>query len=246
MTAQSETTARLPNGITREVLEQDGVRRLMAERHPDVRLLSDAELYASLDRILRSRPDGGAYGDPVWLFAYGSLLWNPCVHVDGNRLALLRGYHRDFRLRLAYGRGSPERPGLMLGLTGGGSCRGEALRIAGADTVHELRLMWRRELLTGVYRPRWVGLETAAGRLPAVAFVVDTEHPCYQGRLDDAGIIDYLATGEGMLGTSAAYLENTVAALDARGIHDRRLHRLQRQLERRLAGATTGRSQHNG
>lgn len=230
MTNESETTARLPNGITREVLEQDGVRHLMAERHPEVRVLSDDELHASLDAILRNRPDGGAYADPVWLFAYGSLLWNPCVHVDGDRLALLRGYHRDFRLRLEYGRGSPERPGLMLGLTAGGSCRAEALRIAGPDPVHELRLTWRRELLTGVYQPRWVQLETDDGRLDAVAFVVDTGHPCYQGRLDDAGIIEYLATGEGMIGSSADYLESTVAALDERGIHDQRLHRLRDKL----------------
>lgn len=232
-----DASARLPDGITREVLETDGIRRVMQARHPDVPLVADSTLVQSLEDTLRARPDGGGHADPVWLFAYGSLLWNPCVAVSDQRLARLRGYHRDFRLRLTYGRGSPEHPGLMLGLTAGGSCRGAALRIAGDDPARELHLVWRRELLTGVYRPRWVNLESDRGAVTALAFVVDTAHRCYCGRLDDAGIVDYLATGHGLLGSCDEYLDNTVAALDARGIHDRRLHRLQRQLHARCAAA---------
>lgn len=233
MSREGDASARLPNGITREVLEADGIRDVMQARHPDVPLLSDGYLRESLWATLQARPDHGATDDPVWLLAYGSLLWNPCVAVAERRLARLRGYHRDFRLRLTYGRGSPERPGLMLGLTPGGSCRGVGLRIAGEDPVHELHLVWRRELLTGVYRPRWVQLETEAGRVSAIAFVVDPRHRCYCGRIDDDGIVELLSSGHGLLGTCAEYLDNTVEALDARGIHDRRLHRLRHQVRQR-------------
>lgn len=229
------SSARLPDGITRAVLEADGIREVFRQRHPDVPLVSDAALRTSLERTLATRPDGGRREDPVWLFGYGSLLWNPCVEVAQRDRARLRGYHRDFRLRLTYGRGSPERPGLMLGLTPGGSCVGVGLQVAGADPVHELHLVWRRELLTGVYHPRWVRLSGDHGVTHAVAFVVDAQHPCYCGRIDDATIVDYLVTGEGLLGSCAEYLDNTTRALDARGIHDRRLHRLQARVLAHLA-----------
>lgn len=225
--------ARLPDGITRDVLEADGIRELFIERHPEVPLVPDGDLRASLERTLAERPDGGRREDPVWLFGYGSLLWNPCVEVAARQQARLRGYHRDFRLRLTYGRGSPECPGLMLGLTPGGSCVGVALQVAGDDPVHELHLVWRRELLTGVYRPRWVRLESRRGAIHAVAFVVERGHACYCGRIDDATIVEHLATGHGLLGSCAQYLDNTTAALGARGIHDRRLRRLQAQLHAR-------------
>ncbi len=229
-------SARLPDGITREVLEADGIRDVFRQRHPDVPLVSDADLRESLTATLAARPDGRRHDDPVWLFGYGSLLWNPCVEVEQREQVRLRGYHRDFRLRLTYGRGSPESPGLMLGLTPGGSCVGVGLQVSGHDPVHELHLVWRRELLTGVYRPRWVRLEGDQGALHGVAFVVDPLHPCYCGRIDEATIVDYLATGAGLLGTCAEYLENTVQALDARGIHDRRLHRLQGLMQNRPDG----------
>jgi glutathione-specific gamma-glutamylcyclotransferase len=227
-------SARLPNGITREVLEADAIRDIFRERHPDVPLIPDTELQKSLERTLAARPDGRGHRDPVWVFGYGSLLWNPCVEVAAREQAHLRGYHRDFRLRLTYGRGSPEHPGLMLGLAPGGSSVGVALRVAGADPVHELHLVWRRELLTGVYRPRWVRLRGEGGLLHGVAFVNNAEHPCHCGRIDDDTIIEYLATGHGLLGSCAEYLDNTTSALDARGIHDRRLHRLQIRLHERI------------
>jgi len=227
------TSARLPNGITREVLEADAIRAIFRERHPDVPLVPDAELRDSLDHVLGLRPDGRAYHDPVWVFGYGSLLWNPCVEVADREQAQLRGYHRDFRLRLTYGRGSLESPGLMLGLAPGGSSVGVALQVAGSDPVHELHLVWRRELLTGVYQPRWVRLRADGRVLHGVAFVNNPDHPCHCGRIDDDSIIEYLATGHGLLGSCVEYLDNTVRALDARGIHDRRLHRLQARLHER-------------
>src|SRR5699024_1066393 len=137
------------------------------------------------------------------------------------------GHHRDFHIRLTHGRGSPEAPGLMLGLVPGGSCPGMGLRIAARDLKHELLMIWRREMLTGVYRPRWVWLHTDDGCVPAITFVVNTCSRSYCGRLAPDEMVHLLATGHGMIGSSAEYLANTVAQLDAQGIHDRHLKYLQ-------------------
>lgn len=232
---------RLPGGITREALERDEIRAAMRARHPEVVLLDEAELQASLHHMLAQQPASAADHGGIWLFAYGSLLWNPCIHVAEHRGARLHGYHRDFRLKLTYGRGSPQAPGLMLGLTPGGSCRGMALRVPGAGDalLHELMLVWRREMLTGVYIPRWITLRTHQGAVPAIAFVVNPWHETYCGRLDEGTVVELMATGHGMLGSAAEYLESTVAHLEQQGIHDRRLWRLHRYVQRGCAGATS-------
>lgn len=231
----SRIEARPARGITREVLENDGIREAMRETHPEVPLLADETLYASMERTLEQRP-ATVDREGVWLFAYGSLLWNPCIDVAERCPARLYGYHRDFRLKLTYGRGTPETPGLMLGLVPGGSCRGVALRVPADVLRRELRLVWRREMLTGVYVPRWLTLKTPNGDLPAIAFTVDRSHPCYCGRLGEDDTVALMATGKGLLGTAEDYLESTVAHLDSERIHDRRLHHLRARVRRYRAG----------
>lgn len=216
----------LPNGITRDVLERDGLRHAIATVHPDVALIPDRHMRDSIRGMLERRPPGVDPAQGVWLFGYGSLLWNPCVPVAEWRDALLYGFHRDFQIRLTHGRGSPEAPGLMLGLVPGGSCRGMALRLPPDDLEYEMLMVWRREMLTGVYEPRWVALRVDGQRLPAITFVANARHASFCGRLDEATVIDMLATGGGMIGSAAEYLNNTVAHLDEQGIHDRRLRTL--------------------
>ncbi len=226
-------SARLPGGITREVLENDGLRKALHARHPDVAMIDDAQMCAAIDTMLAAQPPAAAAVNGVWLFGYGSLLWNPCVPVAEWRAARLYGFHRDFQIKLTHGRGSPDAPGLMLGLVPGGSCQGQALRVPGDNLKHELLMVWRREMLTGVYAPRWVRLHASGGaRLPAITFVANPRHANYCGRLEDARVIEMLATGAGVIGSAAEYLMNTVAHLDEQGIHDRRL----RALRDRVAG----------
>ncbi|WP_070989060.1 gamma-glutamylcyclotransferase [Halofilum ochraceum] len=227
--------ARPARGITREVLEDDAVRAAISETHPEVPLLADETLRASMERTLQQRP-ARVDADGVWLFAYGSLLWNPCIEVAQRCPARLYGYHRDFRLKLTYGRGTPETPGLMLGLVPGGSCRGMALRVPAEILRQELMLVWRREMLTGVYVPRWLTLKTPGGDLPAIAFTVDRTHDCYCGRLGEDDTVALMATGQGLLGTAQDYLESTVGHLDSEGIYDRRLHHLRACVRRYRAG----------
>lgn len=233
---EDKTPARLASGITREVLARDGLRAMMRRRHPEIELNDDAATRASIVATRAARPRQADAVDGIWVFGYGSLLWNPCVAVAQWSVARVHGYHRDFRIRLTYGRGSPDAPGLMLGLAPGGSCVGMGLRIAADDLEHELLLLWRREMLTGVYRPRWVWLGGRGERVPAITFVTNPRHQCYCRRLDETEKVDLLATGHGLIGSSAQYLANTVALLHEQGVHDRHLHRLQSRVAARQAG----------
>ncbi|WP_353979786.1 gamma-glutamylcyclotransferase [Salinicola endophyticus] len=214
--------------MTREVLEQDRLRRYFERTYPEVPLTSPAALDASVREMLASVPEPARDLDGVYLFAYGSLIWNPCVEVAERHTCRLYGYHRDFCLKLEHGRGTPESPGLMLALAPGGSCRGVALRVPAANLERELTLVWRREMLTGAYQPRWVRLSSDIGPLWGIAFVINPAHDRYIGRQPDEAVIQLLRTGRGVLGSCREYLDNTVGDLHALGIRDHRLERLQR------------------
>src|SRR5699024_2530867 len=104
------------------------------------------------------------------------------------------------------------------------------LRIDADDSEYELLMVWRREMLTGVYRPSWVWLHTEQGRLPAMTFVTNTHSPSYCGALDDAEVVRMLASGCGVLGSCMEYLDSTVAQLEANGIQDHHLRGLQARM----------------
>jgi cation transport protein ChaC len=211
--------------ITREALRDGSLLALARARMPPgITTLSDAEIEADLDRTLARH----APGADVWLFGYGSLMWNPAIHFAERRAAGLRGWHRRFCLWLHEGRGSAENPGLMLALERGGSCAGVLFRVAASQARSELLLAWRRELFSGAYRSRWVTARTADGPVPAVTFVVNRAHARYAGRLDDASVAARLGSATGALGSCAHYLAATLNTLHAMGLRDRSLERLQR------------------
>jgi glutathione-specific gamma-glutamylcyclotransferase len=213
--------------ITRDDLAQDRVRARMAAAGHGASLWSEAQLEASLRQALVARPTSG----DAWVFAYGSLIWNPMIHVLEARPAMVRGHHRAFCLHSRVNRGTPERPGLVLGLDRGGACAGLAYRIAVDQVEGELRLLWRREMLMGSYRPRWLTVRAADGaRLPALAFLVNRQSTGYAGRLPEAEIVRRLRAAEGLYGTGADYLTATVAGLHRHGLRDRTLERLARLL----------------
>ncbi|HEY7689533.1 MAG TPA: gamma-glutamylcyclotransferase [Dongiaceae bacterium] len=172
---------------------------------------------------------------PVWVFAYGSLIWKPEIPFAEKRIATVRGYHRQFCLRVKRFRGSPEEPGLVLGLEPGGVCRGVAYRLAEAECDGALKKLWARELLTGAYVPRWVDAHTEGGVERAIAFTINRTHERYTGRLTDPEAADALARACGHVGSSAEYLMETVAHLEELGIRDERLWRLQQMVAERIA-----------
>ncbi len=191
---------------------------------------SKAQIRECYRRLLAEAPKGD-----LWIFAYGSLIWNPAIHVAEERLARLRGYHRRFCLWTSLGRGSPERPGLILGLEPGGSCAGVALRVERTVAESEFEILFRREMVSGSYAPRWVpgALDGARRSVPMLVFVMNRGHPRYSGRLTDARIAKSIATAEGPLGACCDYLDQTVAALADRGIRDSMLNRMQRLVSAR-------------
>jgi len=214
--------------ITRETL-RDGSLIARARRNlpPGTPTLSDAEIEADLDAAL-------AQHDPaadVWLFGYGSLMWNPAIEFAESRAGTVRGWHRRFCLWLLTGRGSPDNPGLMLALDRGGSCGGMVFRIPAAAARAELLLAWRRELFSGAYCSRWVTAMTAAGPVRAATFVANRTHPRYAGKLDDATVAARLASATGSLGSCATYLAETLGALRALALRDHGLERLQRLIQ---------------
>src|SRR2546421_12594131 len=143
------------------------------------RALSDEALAASLAATLAKKPAGSGW----WLFAYGSLLWNPLFPFAEMRPASLRGLHRRFCLWSLASRGTPSHPGLVLGLDRGGTCRGVALRLPAPLALDELHLLWRREMVVAAYHPRWVRLDADGREVVALALVVRREHPPSAGRL---------------------------------------------------------------
>ena len=165
-------------------------------------------------------------GEPVWLFAYGSLMWHPDFDFAEARPAFLYGYHRSFCLYSRDYRGTPERPGLVLGLDRGGSCHGIAYRLSPDRVAPSLDLIWAREMTGRVYEMRPVALRTAAGKVTGHACIVRRESSDYAGRLSVEETARLLAVAVGGRGTGREYLANTVRHLDELGIHDRRLHRI--------------------
>lgn len=161
-----------------------------------------------------------------WVFAYGSLMWNPGFAFRDRSEATLYGYHRRMCMYSHHYRGTPDHPGLVLGLDRGGSCRGIAYRIAGADGDAVVDYLWRREMVSGAYDPRFVRVLTNGGRRHAHTFVVDRNHEQYAGGLTAAETVALIRQGLGARGSCTDYLAATVAHLDELGIPDRALHKL--------------------
>ena len=184
--------------------------------------LDDPSRAASLDATLAAAPAARH----LWLFAYGSLMWRPASEHQEVRPARLHGWHRRFCVWTVRARGSLDHPGLGLGLDRGGSCRGLALRLDRGQGREALEPVWRREMLTGIYTPRWVRLHTAQGAVRAIAFVVRRDHPQYAGRLAPETAASYIATAVGENGRCFDYLESTVQRLRDLGARDRGLERL--------------------
>jgi len=212
--------------LTRTDLESDRLRKLFCQANPGVRVLTDAELESSLQALLQTHPQG----EDVWLFGYGSLIWNPIIHFAERHVARLHGYHRRFCLWSHVNRGSLHKPGLVLGLDAGGCCRGVVFRIRAEQAQSELRLLWRREMVLGSYRPRWLKVSTGERDLNAIAFTVNRNHANYAGRLPLETVLRTMAGTRGFLGTPAEYLLETIRGLLAHGVRDEYLMDLRKRM----------------
>lgn len=162
-----------------------------------------------------------------WVFAYGSLIWDPGFPFEEARPARLMGFHRDFCIRSTRYRGTPEKPGLVLGLDKGGSCHGIAYRVAAGHAERTMAYLWDREMLNRSYHCMDLPVRFSDGReVVARTFVVDRTRPGYEGGLPLAQVAERIRHSSGQRGANRAYLENTVEHLDRLGIRDRRLSAL--------------------
>jgi cation transport protein ChaC len=205
-----------------------------ANPQPGLRLRTDAEMEETLAIILRAH-------DPshdLHIFGYGSLMWNPAMDAAHASVARVQGWHRSFCLRSFLGRGTMQEPGAMLGLDRGGACRGLLFRIEAPKVREELQLLWRREMLPGAYDARWVEACSGAGAVRALTFVVNRRHERYIGRHPIPDVARLICTGKGALGSSRAYFDATVEALEGLGIRDAGMERLRAAI--RCEDAATG------
>ncbi|HEY7748280.1 MAG TPA: gamma-glutamylcyclotransferase [Aestuariivirgaceae bacterium] len=164
--------------------------------------------------------------DRFWIFAYGSLMWRPGFHYEERREAVLSGLHRSLCVYSHVHRGTPERPGLVMGLDHGGACRGVAFRILAENWTQTIKYLRAREQVTHVYKEarRRIRLEGDGRSVSAVTFVVDRRHPQYAGKLSLESQLAHVLQGEGRSGRNPEYVLNTADHLTELGLHDPTLH----------------------
>jgi cation transport protein ChaC len=174
-------------------------------------------------------PDPAHVKQDLWIFAYGSLMWRPDFPFVERMEARLVGAHRALCVYSFVHRGTPERPGLVLGLDHGGRCRGIAYRVSVKERADVIAYLRKREQVTSVYRevirPIWLRSE-AAQRVPGLCYVVDRGHPQYAGRLSLEQQLHHVRQGHGQSGANRDYVVATVAALEQLGYRETELHRL--------------------
>jgi glutathione-specific gamma-glutamylcyclotransferase len=219
----------------KDVITRDGLRSgqfmEIVRGLEGVAVQTEEQLEASLSAALQVQPRLG----PIWVFGYGSLMWNPAFEFEESVPATLRGWRRRFCIETPIGRGTLDKPGLALALDRGGSTRGVAFRLPPHRERDELELIWRREMFSGFYSAKWLNIEAGGRRFPAMAFVVDRSKASYAGVLNDDVVMERIGSSRGSLGTGFEYLEDMVSHLEGIGVHDRPMQRLYARLSHELS-----------
>jgi cation transport protein ChaC len=209
---------------------------------PGLRSATDADYDQVVDGILACAPAEG-----LWVFAYGSLIWNPAFEFIDERIALARGWRRSFCLGWDYRfRGNAAQPGLMLALDRGGQCTGVTYRLDDRTLAESMHKLIRREMsmVPSAFPARWIKVETADGPLTALTFAMNRKSGRYITDLSDEQLADVLATACGFRGSMAEYLFSTVARLESLGIRDRHLWRMPALVAERIERAQAWSANH--
>jgi len=230
MQAASRTLSLTPAHIAR-------IHRVVEDVGPPtgVQQQTDSDYAEWVAMIAGSHP---APDRPTQLFAYGSLIWKPEIEHRAEQTGVARGWHRAFCLRQHRFRGTPDQPGLMMALDRGGQCRGVLYELPQENLEDQLDRLFRREFTVKPINsmPRWITVQTEAGRVKALGFVMNRASPYYAGRLPLEDVARTLATACGHWGSGAEYLLNTVTHLEEHGIHDSGLWRLQHLVAEQIDG----------
>jgi len=179
---------------------------------------SSEELAVSREAFLAARPASAA---DIWLFAYGSLIWNPTLQFAERAKGKLRGWHRSFCMHLIAGRATLEQPGRMLSLEPDGYVEGIAYRLPREASDDELAAIWLREMITGAYVPQWLDIELDDGRIqPAVVFTASTQPQHWCPDSSPEAVASSIGAAAGPLGTNIDYVRLLATALVSEGFKD--------------------------
>lgn len=162
----------------------------------------------------------------LWVFGYASLIWRPDFEVAEQRAARVHGWHRALKMWSRVNRGTPAQPGLVFALLSGGSCAGMVLRVRQRDAEEVLQKLWLREMVTGVYDPRWLACQSAQGPVKALAFTLSRQSANFTGELPHAQYRHIFSHATGRYGTTLDYARQTLDSLKQHGIQDAALQRL--------------------
>ena len=187
-----------------------------------IRTMSSQELSASFQGMLKGRN----LENGVWVFGYGSLMWNPDFKFAEKITGVVSGFHRRLCLKSTVYRGTPDYHGLVFGLDQGDSCQGMAFRITPEHLETELQIVWEREMFAETYIPTWVSVQTKQQNVSAITFVINPEHEHYVPDLALEDVAQRVVRAEGKCGTCHDYVQNTVKCLHQLGLRDPVLEQL--------------------
>ena len=209
--------------VTRETLRNGEIERLLHSGNGQ-KIMSDEERTELVDSTLRAL---GAEKE-LWIFGYGSLIWNPALEFEEQRRCRIQGYQKKFCFWTTLGRGSQEQPGLMMGLIDGGYCNGVSYRINPDKAATELDILFRREMLTFVYKPTWVNARCVESdtEFMALTFVVDPSNYRYVDDLTQQETVQIIARARGPLGRNCDYLFQLSEKLSEFGFEEPELDEL--------------------
>ena len=201
-----------------------------------IKSISGSDKVLTTKELLNARrniiPDKGI-GEDIYIFAYGSLLWNPTVDYEEECLAKIYGFHRSFCMKTNLGRGSFKKPGLMLGLDRGGSCRGSALKLKKSEAIKNIDILFRREMVTGAYKPKLLKTILEDGRkVMSLAFTVDKKHKNYFQNKAIRTKATMISNAHGFLGTCEEYFSNTLQSLSELNIVDSEMIAISKHLKK--------------
>jgi len=206
-------------------------------RNPKLSELTNADYDSLSDRLMMQSGN-----DPLWIFAYGSLIWNPTFAAVEHKRATAFGWHRSFCLELTNWRGTPAQPGLMMALDNGGRCNGLVYRIEDGQKRSAINDLLDREVgcHEDVRAIRWIPVAVGKQNVRALVFWAGPRGVGVSRRLPLEKVAWILARACGHMGSGASYLFHTVANLEHHGIHDRNLWRLQEMVAREIVGLHGG------
>ena len=209
--------------LTREALLSGDIERLVHDDQNPIERMPDDERAALIEQTLSALADS-----ELWIFGYGSLIWNPALNYEEQRRCRIKGFEKKFCFWTTLSRGTVECPGLMMGLVEGGSCNGVAFRIDTSNAALELDVLFRREMSHYIYKPTWVEAQCVDtnATFKILTFVVDKENHRFVDSLSMEDTARTIATAQGPLGRNCDYLFQLSEKLQELGFEEPELEDL--------------------